>query len=78
MKGSKTEKQNKIALYILHENAAGYSLFLLDEGIGEDVNAVQESVNDFDRFEKVVKFVDFHPFESSQDAVEEQNAVTLY
>lgn len=67
-----------MALYLLHESASGYSLFLahgLDE-IGQNTESVQKSVTDLNRFGKVVKLVAFTPFESALDALNQCNAVS--
>ncbi|OAY77666.1 Nucleolar protein 56 [Ananas comosus] len=67
-----------MALYLLYESAPGYSLFEahgLDE-IGQNTEAVRNSVLDFTRFSKVVKFVGFHPFDSALDALNQCNAIS--
>ncbi|KAK9066418.1 hypothetical protein SSX86_013740 [Deinandra increscens subsp. villosa] len=67
-----------MALYLLYESASGYGLFLahgIDE-IGQNTEAVRNSVTDLNRFGKVVKLVAFTPFESALDALNQQNAVS--
>ncbi|CAK9141085.1 unnamed protein product [Ilex paraguariensis] len=67
-----------MALYLLYESASGYALFLahsLDE-IGQNTEAVRNSVSDLNRFGKVVKLVAFNPFESALDALNQCNAVS--
>lgn len=67
-----------MALYLLHESASGYALFLangLDE-IGQNTEAVRNSVSDLNRFGKVVQLTAFHPFESALDALNQCNAVS--
>ncbi|URE03276.1 Nucleolar protein [Musa troglodytarum] len=67
-----------MALYLLFESASGYSLFHaygLDE-IGQNTEAVRNSVLDLTRFGKVVKLVAFHPFSSALDALNQCNAVS--
>lgn len=67
-----------MALYLLYESASGYSLFLangLDE-IGQNTEAVRNSVADLNRFGKVVQLTAFHPFESSLDALNQCNSVS--
>ncbi|KAI8020314.1 Nucleolar protein 56 [Camellia lanceoleosa] len=67
-----------MALYLLYESAFGYALFLahgIDE-IGQNTEAVRNSVTDLNRFGKVVKFVAFTPFESALDALNQCNAIS--
>ncbi|RWW15636.1 hypothetical protein BHE74_00002283 [Ensete ventricosum] len=67
-----------MALYLLFESASGYSLFHgygLDE-IGQNTEAVRNSILDLTRFGKVVKLVAFHPFSSALDALNQCNAVS--
>ncbi|KAG0453417.1 hypothetical protein HPP92_024721 [Vanilla planifolia] len=67
-----------MALYLLYESASGYSLFLahgLDE-IGQNVDAVRDSILDLNRFGKVVKLVAFNPFSSALDALNQCNAIS--
>ena len=65
-------------LHLLYESASGYALFEttgLDE-IGQNADAIQESVTDLNRFGKVVKLLAFTPFTSAADALEQCNSVT--
>lgn len=65
-------------LYLLYESASGYGLFEaagLDE-IGQNAEAIQESVTDLTRFGKVVKLLAFKPYTSAADALEQCNAVS--
>ncbi|XP_010938674.1 nucleolar protein 56 [Elaeis guineensis] len=67
-----------MALYLLFESASGYSLFHaygLDE-IGQNTEAVRNSVHDLTRFGKVVKLVAFQPFSSALDALNQCNAIS--
>lgn len=67
-----------MTLYLLYESASGYALFEtvgLDE-IGQNADAIQESVTDLTRFGKVVKLLAFNPFTSAADALEQCNSVT--
>jgi nucleolar protein 56 len=67
-----------MTLYLLYESASGYALFEtpgLDE-IGQNADAIQESVTDLTRFGKVVKLLAFSPFTSAADALEQCNSVT--
>ncbi|KAL3696135.1 hypothetical protein R1sor_010211 [Riccia sorocarpa] len=65
-------------MYLLYESASGYGLLEtvgIDE-ISQNVDAVQESVVDFNRFGQIVKLTAFKPFESAADALEQCNAVS--
>ncbi|EXB94318.1 hypothetical protein L484_002679 [Morus notabilis] len=67
-----------MALYLLYESASGYALFNahgLDE-IGQNTEAVRNSVADLNRFGKVVQLTAFHPFESALDALNQCNSVS--
>ncbi|KAF3645107.1 nucleolar protein 56 [Capsicum chacoense] len=67
-----------MALYLLYESASGYALFLahgIDE-IGQNTEAVRNSITDLKRFGKVVKIEAFNPFESALDALNQCNAVS--
>ncbi|EPS72848.1 hypothetical protein M569_01909, partial [Genlisea aurea] len=67
-----------MALYVLFEAASGYALLSakgIDE-IGQNTEAVRGSVNDYNRFVKVVHLVAFSPFESAVDALKQCNAVS--
>ncbi|XP_009598202.1 nucleolar protein 56-like [Nicotiana tomentosiformis] len=67
-----------MTLYLLYESASGYALFLahgIDE-IGQNTEAVRNSITDLNRFGKVVKIEAFNPFESALDALNQCNAVS--
>lgn len=67
-----------MALFLLYESASGYALFQahgLDE-IGQNTEAVRNSINDLNRFGKVVKLVAFDPFKSALDALNQCNSVS--
>lgn len=67
-----------MALYLLHESSSGYGLFVahgIDE-IGQNTEAVRNSVTDLTRFGKVVQFHAFSPFTSALDALNQINAVS--
>ncbi|XP_027358329.1 nucleolar protein 56-like isoform X2 [Abrus precatorius] len=67
-----------MALFLLYESASGYALFEahgLDE-IGQNTEAVRNSVWDLNRFGKVVKLRSFNPFTSALDALKQCNAVS--
>ncbi|KAL4634370.1 hypothetical protein ACB092_04G194700 [Castanea dentata] len=67
-----------MALYLLYESASGYALLHahgLDE-IGQNTEAVRNSITDLNWFGKVVQLTAFHPFESALDALNQCNAVS--
>lgn len=59
-------------LYLLFENAAGYSLFQRTEGeqIGSESSEFQQDVLDYARFSRLVKLVSFLHFTSAEQALE--------
>jgi len=62
-------------LYILYESASGYGLFERSEAeeIGSQTDQVQQSVQDFGRFSRIIKLKSFQPFTSAEVALENQN-----
>ncbi|KAK7389186.1 hypothetical protein VNO78_24021 [Psophocarpus tetragonolobus] len=67
-----------MALFLLYESASGYALFEahgFDE-IGQNTEAVRNSVSDLNRFGKVVQLRSFNPFTSALDALKQCNAVS--
>ncbi|XP_073219778.1 nucleolar protein 56-like [Cicer arietinum] len=67
-----------MALFLLFEAANGSALFeahCIDE-IGQNTEAVRNSVTDLNRFGKVVKLRSFNLFTFALDALEQVNAVT--
>ena len=67
-----------MTLYLLYETSSGYSLFQaggLDE-IGQNTEAVRNSVSDLNRFGKVAQLTAFLPFESALDALNQCNSVS--
>jgi len=62
----------------LYESASGYALFqrLENEEIGQLLDRVQQSVLDLGLFRKMVSLVSFCPFLSSDDALENMNAIS--
>ncbi|KAH1080141.1 hypothetical protein J1N35_019902 [Gossypium stocksii] len=67
-----------MALYLLFESSSGYALFHaqgLDE-IGQNTEAVRNSVADLNRFGKVVQLTAFQPFESAIDGLNQCNSVS--
>ncbi|KAH6794690.1 NOP56-like pre RNA processing ribonucleoprotein [Perilla frutescens var. hirtella] len=67
-----------MSLFVLYESASGYGLFSADgiDEIGQNTEAVRSSVDDLNRFGKVVKLAAFSPFESALDALNQCNAVS--
>ncbi|KAL9247512.1 hypothetical protein vseg_020938 [Gypsophila vaccaria] len=64
--------------HLLFESSSGYAIFAaqgLDE-IGQNVQAVRDSVTDINRFGKVVQLSAFQPFESAFDALTQCNDVS--
>ncbi|KAK8547916.1 hypothetical protein V6N13_123339 [Hibiscus sabdariffa] len=67
-----------MTLYLLYESSSGYALFRaqgLDE-IGQNTEAVRNSVADLNRFGKVVQLTAFQPFESAIDGLNQCNSVS--
>ncbi|MED6168688.1 snoRNP complex protein nop56 [Stylosanthes scabra] len=67
-----------MALFLLYESASGYALLEahgIDE-IGQNTEAVRNSVSDLNRFGKVVKLRSFNPFTSALDALKQCNAIS--
>lgn len=66
------------SFYTLFESSSGYALFsvLENEEIGSLLQEVQASINDLSKFQRIVKLVAFHPFDSAENALENINAVT--
>ncbi|GFR04794.1 nucleolar protein 56 [Trichonephila clavata] len=62
-------------LYVLHEHAAGYSLFMAD-GSEEILPQVEESASKFKKFKAICQFVAFQPFKTGRDALENMNCVS--
>ena len=66
------------AFNILFESSAGYGLFsiLENEDIASLLAEVQSGNTDLNRFQRVVKLVAFHPFDSAENALANINAIT--
>jgi len=66
------------SFYTLFESASGFGIFsvLENEEIGSLIQEVQLSMGDLARFQRIVKLVAFHPFDSAEDALENINAVS--
>lgn len=65
------------SLYLLHESAAGYALFLKKEFLdaGETEAAVQESIQDLKKFSKIVSLHAWAPFTDAEEALEQANSI---
>jgi nucleolar protein 56 len=63
---------------VLFESSSGYALFsvLESEEIGSLTDEVQAGMSDFSRFQRIVKLLAFHPFDTAENALENINAVT--
>ena len=66
------------SFYTLFESASGYGLFsvLENEEIGSLLEEVQAGMSDLARFQRIVKMIAFHPFDSAENALENINAIT--
>eukprot|EP01038_Epipyxis_sp_PR26KG_P015860 gene15860-21494_t len=66
------------SFYTLFESASGYALFSVGESeeIGSLLAEVQASITDVSRFQRAVKLIAFHPFDSAENALENINAIT--
>lgn len=64
--------------YLLFESSSGYGLFDSEgvDEIGQNTEAVRNSITDLERFGKAVKLAAFQPFESALDALKQCNAVS--
>lgn len=67
-----------MALYVLYEHAAGYSVFSVKEfeEISMLLPQVEQSVTDLSRFNSIVKLVGFSPFKTAVAALENVNAIS--
>ena len=66
------------SFYTLFESASGYGLFSVieSEEIGSLLEEVQAGMTDLARFQRIVKMIAFHPFDSAENALENINAIT--
>ena len=64
-------------LYILYESASGYCLFEKSEfdEAGSQLTKIQKSINDIDRFAKMVKLAAYQPFTTAEEALENIMAI---
>ncbi|KIJ17579.1 hypothetical protein PAXINDRAFT_129735 [Paxillus involutus ATCC 200175] len=67
-----------MATHALFESASGYAIFevKLNDEVGSRTKAVQDSINDFAKFTKMVSLISFSPFKSAADALENINDVS--
>lgn len=65
-------------LFLLFESASGYALFdrVESEEIGDQLEQVQQSTQDFSRFGKIVKLKSFFPFTSAENALANINDIS--
>jgi nucleolar protein 56 len=65
-------------LFLLYESASGYGLFeqVKTEELAITSDEVQESLQDLQRFSKMVKLKSFRPFTSAEQALENINRVS--
>eukprot|EP01113_Clastostelium_recurvatum_P012717 TRINITY_DN1661_c0_g1_i2.p1 TRINITY_DN1661_c0_g1~~TRINITY_DN1661_c0_g1_i2.p1 ORF type:complete len:516 (+),score=216.37 TRINITY_DN1661_c0_g1_i2:97-1644(+) len=64
--------------WILHESASGYGLFERAEAeeIATSTDEIQTAIQDFKKFNKMVQNVGFMPFQSTENALENINAIS--
>ncbi|KAG6334236.1 hypothetical protein ID866_4854 [Astraeus odoratus] len=67
-----------MSTHLLFESASGYAIFevKLHEEIGARTKAVQDSINDLAKFNKMVSLLSFSPFKSAADALENINDIS--
>mmetsp|Transcript_64318 Transcript_64318/g.73837 ORF Transcript_64318/g.73837 Transcript_64318/m.73837 type:complete len:477 (+) Transcript_64318:59-1489(+) len=67
-----------VALFILVETASGYGLFKKEEfeEIAQETEQVKQSVLNFGRFSKIIKFKAFTPFKSAEQALRNITAIS--
>ncbi|KAN0074647.1 hypothetical protein V8E55_011696 [Tylopilus felleus] len=67
-----------MATHALFETASGYAIFdvKLHDIVGSQTKAVQDSINDFSKFTKMVSLVSFSPFKNAADALENINDIS--
>jgi nucleolar protein 56 len=64
-------------LYLLYESASGYCLFEKEEfdEAGGQLSKIQKSINDIERFSKMVKLAAYQPFKTAEEALENIMAI---
>lgn len=67
-----------MSFHVLFESASGYALFsvLENDEIASLTEEVQAGMTDLARFQRVVKMIAFHPFDTAENALENMNAIT--
>lgn len=67
-----------MATHVLLESSSGFSIFQvkLQEIVGSKTEAVQNAVNDFSKFSKMVQLVSFSPFKNAAHALENANDIS--
>lgn len=65
--------------YLLFEEPTGYAVFkvkLQQDDIGSRLKEVQEQINDFGAFTKLIELVSFAPFKGAAEALENANDIS--
>jgi nucleolar protein 56 len=64
--------------HVLFESASGYALFsvALTDEVGARESAVQGSIQDLAKFQKMVSLVSFSPFKTAAHALENANDIS--
>ncbi|KAI0769111.1 Nop-domain-containing protein [Trametes elegans] len=67
-----------MATHALFETSSGYAIFevKLHDVVGAKHKAVQESIDDYSKFSKMVSLISFAPFQSAAHALENMNDVS--
>ena len=64
-------------LFILFETAAGYALFEKEEfdEVGTELDQAQKAITSFDKFALLLKLKAYQPFKTTDEALENINAI---
>jgi nucleolar protein 56 len=64
--------------HVLFESSSGYAIFTvsLNDEVGARQKAVQESIMDLAKFQKMVSLLSFSPYKSAAHALENANDVS--
>lgn len=67
-----------LKLFVLYEHATGYAVFKVKqfEEVGMFLPQIEAAINDFCRFQSLLKLVSFSQFKSSVSALENMNAIS--
>ena len=78
LESSLTTTSTTMATHLLFESASGYAVFevKLHEEVGSRTKAVQNSITDLAKFNKMVSLLSFSPFKSAADALENINDIS--